>query len=240
MGKIISFGNQKGGVGKSTVTSMVANFIHTKFKDKGVKVLVVDADDLQNTLFKIRMEEMKELEELEESENDESKKPEKIDPYELLRMNSKDLVNNIETLKDEYDYIFIDLPGNLKQEGVIGIYAYVDALFIPTQPSRVDLDSTVDFVQFYDKHIMNKRKEMGFDTVYCIFFNRVLENNKDFKEIYNSRHKFGIPIMDNYLNESIVTFQRQISTINMYNSASRGNYELFVDEMFKIINHGKN
>jgi len=221
MGKIISIGNQKGGVGKSTITSFVANYLHRELKEKDFKVLVIDADDLQNSLYKIRQEELKTF------ENE--------DFYDLIRMDSKDLKNNLEALKNEYNLVFVDLPGNLKQEGIVSAYVYIDVLFIPTQTSKIDIDSTVDFVNFYHKTIYLKRKEQGLQTSYTLFFNRVNEKNKDFKEMYNSRNSLGIPIMDNYICESIPTFQRKVSTVYKYNSATRGEYSDFINEMINVI-----
>lgn len=226
MGKIVAIGNQKGGVGKSTLTSFLANYIHNEFKSKGVRVLVVDADDLQNTLYKVRQEEL--------SLSADPEKEEK-EAYHLIRMDSKDLALNLEALKNSYDIVFVDLPGNLKQEGVIKVYAYVDALFIPTQTSRVDIDSTVDFVRFYRDLILKKRTELGFETTYTLFFNRVKENNKDFKSLYRERANFGIPFMENFIPESIVTFQRRVSTLYTYSSDSKGEFEKFIDEFLTIL-----
>jgi cellulose biosynthesis protein BcsQ len=226
MGKIIAIGNQKGGCGKSTMTSFVANYLYSEFKDKGLKVLVVDADDLQNSLYKVRQEELN----MSEDPDIENK------CYELIRMDSKDLAKNIETLRSEYDLVFVDLPGNLKQEGVISVYAYVDALFIPVESSKLAIDSTVDFIEFYNNLIVKKRNEMGFKTIFTLFFNRVNERNKDFKELYNARESFGVDIMENYIPESIPTFQRRVSTIYKYSSETKGEYSKFIDEFLGFLN----
>ncbi len=225
MGKIVAIGNQKGGVGKSTITSFIANYLHNERKD--FKILVVDADDLQNSLYKIRYEELENAKELDPQAEEKC--------YQLIRMDSKELANNLEVLKEEYDLIFIDLPGNLKQDGVVSVYFFLDVLLIPTQTSKLDLDSTADFLNFYTKTVVSKRESLGFKTKYSLFFNRVNEQNKDFKEIYNNREKLGLPIMENFITESIPTFQRRVSTMYKYESASK-DLKKFIDEFLTFVN----
>lgn len=55
---IILFGNQKGGVGKSTLCALFANYLLKKKKD----VCIIDTDN-QKTLYGIRNEELPAVEE---------------------------------------------------------------------------------------------------------------------------------------------------------------------------------
>ena len=48
MGKVIAFANQKGGVGKSTLTVQAAFYLR---KHRKKKVLVIDIDSQGNTTF---------------------------------------------------------------------------------------------------------------------------------------------------------------------------------------------
>lgn len=52
----ISFSSQKGGVGKSTITMLVASFMHYA---RGLNVAVVDCDYPQCNLEKLRERELK-------------------------------------------------------------------------------------------------------------------------------------------------------------------------------------
>src|ERR1035437_4995002 len=138
-GKVVSIGNQKGGVGKSTITSLVANYLHNNYPD--IKIVVVDADDYQNSLIQIRNAEINDRGQ--DSNFDSSKL------YDLLKIDSDAYPTHDESLRNEYDLIFIDFPGNLKQKGVTTSYHFVDHLFIPTGTSRMDLDSTMEFADIF-------------------------------------------------------------------------------------------
>ena len=142
--KVIVFGNQKGGVGKSTLTSLFANYLHI---DTDEIICVVDADDKQMSLQNTRKKEITE-----------GADDEKL--YNLIQINSIDFPSTYEnSLKGEFDYIFVDLPGNLKQPGVLDTFIYTDYLFIPTSLSSFDLDSMSIFVDLYDD-VIKKRKEI--------------------------------------------------------------------------------
>ncbi len=222
LGKVVAIGNQKGGVGKSTISSLMVNFIHNKYPE--YKVLLVDADDFQKTLFKIREQELIPLSE--EKEFDEEKL------YRIICLNSVDFPKKVKIYRDEYDFIFIDLPGNLKQAGVADSYGNVDHLFIPTQSSKVDIDSTLDFIDFVNQKLIPFREKAGLKTTVYGFFNRVVAKNKDFRELYlASGDAFKVPFLENFIPESAVTFQRYISTVYSYENSSYGGYEEFCNEV---------
>ena len=52
----ISFANQKGGIGKSTLTILVASWLRYV---RGLNVLVVDCDFPQNSIYELREREKK-------------------------------------------------------------------------------------------------------------------------------------------------------------------------------------
>src|SRR5690606_26781727 len=105
MSKVVLIGGQKGGIGKSTMTSFFANFL-TNMAEKNV--LVIDADDLQHTLVRKRA-----------SEINEGLYTEDEAPYKLIPAASDDVPDLIDSMGDMYDIIMVDLPGNLKQSGVV-------------------------------------------------------------------------------------------------------------------------
>lgn len=228
MGKVICMGNQKGGVGKSTMTSFLANYLFEQYKEK--RVIVIDSDDLQNTLYKIREEELDVLEEQGHDRNELIKRY-----YPIVRINSKDLPSQIDALVEEYDYVLIDLPGNLKQEGVVTAYSFVDHLFVPTRPTKVDIDSTIDFFTFFHKNIVPIRNQAELRTTYYMFFNMVKVNTTDFKEAIEERDSMDIPILKAYITDSVPTFQSKVSTLYSYKNSRYGGYDEFFNEVLEII-----
>lgn len=213
-GKIICIGNQKGGVGKSTITSMLANYIQ---KHSNAKVLVVDADDLQQTLSKLRN---KELEVMDQED----------DVYNIESIYAADFESNIKSWKANYDLIFVDVPGNLKHAGVGTIYSNTDFLFIPTSSSTFDISSTLEFISF----VLEVLKPVNKELITYAFFNRVKPQTKDFKELYKSKDRFPIPFLENFVPEH-VNLQREASTVDTYENINSGEYDKFCKEVISIL-----
>ncbi len=137
MGTVIAFANQKGGVGKSTLTVQAAFYFATKKKKK---VLVVDIDSQGNTTESLTQGQPYEgtssaalfepnLEELSIQDT-----PYKIDligseqnSNEGYDIESRDfsVVKNpaihIKALKEEYDYIIVDCPPSLGRKLLGGL-----------------------------------------------------------------------------------------------------------------------
>jgi len=133
---LFSFGNQKGGVGKSTLTALFASYIHYK---TDFSIAVVDADDMQSTLKKWRATDLKNG--LKEE-----------DTYDLFKIASKEFPNLYKTkINGNYDFVALDMPGNLKQEGVITSLIPVNLVISPMNLTQADIDATKAFLQEYEK-----------------------------------------------------------------------------------------
>lgn len=214
-GKVICIGNQKGGVGKSTITSMLANYLH---KHSDVKILVVDADDLQQTLTKLRNTEL----------NGNGEKGRSA--YNIETIYAVDFESNIKSWRANYDLIFVDVPGDLKHAGVGKIYANIDYLFIPTSSSTFDISSTIEFIEF----VNNVFKGFNKNLVAYGFFNKVKPQTVDFKELYRSKDMFSLPFLENFVPDH-VNLQREASTLDTYENANTGEYDKFCKEIISII-----
>lgn len=176
-GKVICFGNFKGGVGKSTLISMVAGYFHAN----GGRVIAVDSDDLQNTLAALHAD--------------------KGTPYPVLQVSPLTLAGLLESLRREYAYIFVDLPRNLAQNGVAATYAQVDYLFIPMCPTSLDVDSTLSYIEFVNK-TLRPAKEGSPIAVYSLF-NRVVSGTREHHMLTERQVEIGVPILQHFLKESV-------------------------------------
>ena len=149
MSRIISFANQKGGVGKTTTCVNMSTFMALM----GKKVLMIDLDPQgnatsnlgfskdgkYNSIYQVMSEEKPVSEAIYETKvKNLSIIPANIDlagvEVELVYMNKREFVvkDIFEQIKDSYDYITIDCPPSL---GLLTINAFTasDAVIIPIQ-----------------------------------------------------------------------------------------------------------
>lgn len=215
--KICSLVNQKGGVGKSTITSLIANYIHF---NTDYKVCVIDADNKQRTLEKVRKKDIELF-----GKDD-------ANLYDILSVDSSNIKEIIESLIFEYDYIFIDLPGNILQKGVIECFFLVEYAFFPTNITFADISSLVDFLNLYKKDIVEKRKKIKLDTHLCGILSKVNPQQIEVKQFINNKEQQIIPFMKNYIPYT-VNLQRNITTAEEY-SSNTYDFEEFCKEFINI------
>lgn len=129
----IIFGNQKGGVGKSTLCIMLANYL-TLVKKK--QVLVIDMD------FQKSINEQRKFDLTKNPERENNK------PYEILVMDTEDYPKYAEQLKKLNDYILIDLPGRLDDESLIPILKDAHYIICPFFYEIKSVLSTLNFSKF--------------------------------------------------------------------------------------------
>ena len=145
MGKVISFSNQKGGSGKTTLSANLA----VLWSNSGYKVAVIDAD-AQNSLT-YWLEARKKYYGADDIG---------ITPYNFDVRNLKE---EIKQIKRKYNFIIIDSPPSITFD-TIQIIKASDRVFVPVQPSPLDLMATVPFINLVKQEKKNP----------IIFLNRVM------------------------------------------------------------------
>ena len=145
MGKVISFSNQKGGSGKTTLSANLA----VLWSNSGYKVAVIDAD-AQNSLT-YWLEARKKY----YGEDDIG-----ITSYNFDVRNLKE---EIKQIKSKYNFIIIDSPPSITFD-TIQIIKASDRVFVPVQPSPLDVMATVPFLNLVKQEKKNP----------IIFLNRVM------------------------------------------------------------------
>ncbi len=156
MGKIVSFSNQKGGVGKTTTCVNMAAYIAST----GKKVLLIDIDPqgnattglgfskstLKKSVYNVLIDDEKVSDNILQTElTGLDVLPSNIDlagaEVELVykRSREKVLKNALEEVRSNYDYIFIDCPPSL---GLLTInsLAASDSIIIPIQSEYYALE----------------------------------------------------------------------------------------------------
>ena len=175
MAKVIAVTNQKGGVGKTTTTVNLSAIL----AEKGYKTIIIDSDPQGNSTSSLGINKKLETSLYDVLIDEDIKIKDtlkKTDIYnleicpsninlagaevELVSLMSREqrLRNQLDTIRDEYDYILIDCPPSL---GLITLNALTaaDSVLIPIQceyfalEGLAQLSSTINLVK---KHL-NKR-----------------------------------------------------------------------------------
>jgi len=135
MNKIIVLGNLKGGVGKSTVSMLLALYLH----EKGYRVRVVDGD-VQHTIAKTRDDELKIHPEYADLES-----------YQIVTVEPTNIDATVNVINDAGDFdgvVIYDTPGNLDADSLIFTYRAANTVIVPYRYDANSLQSTIGYVLY--------------------------------------------------------------------------------------------
>jgi chromosome partitioning protein len=163
----IIFANQKGGVGKTSLSILFANYLVTK----GKKVIVIEMD-IQQSITSTRSREM------ELSENLPPK------PYEVIYTKLSDYPRIAEKLKSTDINIVIDLPGKMDDPQLVPVLKNGDLVVCPFDYDVRSFISTGTFANVIKK--LDSTKDIVFIP------NRIKVMNYELKEeVHNSLKNLG-------------------------------------------------
>jgi chromosome partitioning protein len=164
---ICLFGNQKGGVGKSTLTVLSGNYLSLA---KEWPVTIIDMDYQQSISQKF----------------EKAKVLENKEPYDVLpaTLESFPLLSN-KLIASKEDVILIDLPGKLDDDGLIPVFRSADLVVCPFTYDQFTFESTVLFT------VVLKKVNPKVDIVFIP--NRIKANVKFeiMSEVNEQLAKFG-------------------------------------------------
>ncbi|MCR5077393.1 MAG: ParA family protein [Prevotella sp.] len=146
----IVFANQKGGVGKSTLCILFANYLAWK----GKEVCIIDTD-LQKTILMQRQKDVQLYEGEEEPYNVQDF--DVADPETMQQL--MDSASQVE------GYVLFDSPGNISEDGLAPLFVDADYIICPYEYEDKTLDSTGVFVQ-----VLNALREHNPQMHAQIFF----------------------------------------------------------------------
>jgi len=187
---LIIVGNQKGGVGKTTATALLANFVTLA---KGHNALVLDMDYQQSISQKFERAKILENQE----------------PYEVLAYSLQHFPAMEKTIKENpQDIVLIDLPGKLDDDGLIRVFKAADIAICPFSYDEFSFESTVPFALVLKK--INPQVQVLFVP------NRIKANVKyEIKaEVNEQLNQIGFvtaPIPDRVEFQRITTFQTSVT-----------------------------
>ena len=208
MGRIIAIANQKGGVGKTTTSINLSSCIAAK----GKKVLVVDIDpqgnttsgygieknDLDNTIYELMLGDCS-IEDciIKDVIENISISPSNVNlaaaEIELIGVDKKEYIlkNEIDWVKDRYDYIIIDCPPSLSLL-TVNAMTTADSVLVPIQCEYYALEGLSQLI-----HTVNLVKER---------LNPNLEMEGVVFTMYDSRTNLSAQVVENvksHLNQKV-------------------------------------
>jgi len=154
----IAFSTQKGGVGKTAFTVLMASYLHYV---KGLEIAVIDCDFPQHSIHVMRERDLKMV-----MQDDHYKQMAynqftqlQRKAYAVVASSLEEAIANAEVLIEELvvqpDIIFFDLPGTLNSKGVIKTLANMDYVFSPVSADRVVLESTLKFASVINDNLIS-------------------------------------------------------------------------------------
>lgn len=201
----IAFSSQKGGVGKSTFTTLAASILHYRL---GYNVAVFDADFPQHSLLKMKERDLKMVMENEALKKLAYRQFTTINKkaYEIIQHRADSVLEAANKFIDgspvPIDVVFFDLPGTVNTPGILKALAGMHHIFTPITADRVVMESTLVFTQLLQDVIM-KKGETSIKTI-NLFWNQVDgRESTPLYEVYNTLiNELGLSLMQNQVKNS--------------------------------------
>lgn len=206
----VAFSTQKGGAGKTTLTVLVASYLHFV---KGYNVAVVDCDYPQHSIVEMRERDLKMAmddpyyKRMAYEQVQQLKKK----AYPVIESTPEDAVEKVKELADsDFDIIFFDLPGTVNNAGVVQTLARMDYIFSPIAADRVVMESTLRFVVVLNDTLVTTGKS-NIKGLYLLWNMVDGREKSELYDVYeNVISELGLSVLKTYLPDS-KRFRRELS-----------------------------
>lgn len=201
----ISFSTQKGGVGKSTMTTLIASVLHYRL---GFNVLVIDCDFPQYSLTNMRERDKKTIMHNEYHKKVAMRQFQTINKkaYPIIKCKAENALEKASEYVSQSvvrpDVIFFDLPGTANTKGVLTTLMAMDFIFSPITADRLVVESTLGFTKAFLQ--LPKTVEGNEKQELWLFWNQVDGREKTgIYDAYQSVIKeLNLPIMETRIKDS--------------------------------------
>ncbi|MGC3978467.1 MAG: ParA family protein [Paludibacteraceae bacterium] len=203
--KYVAFSTQKGGAGKTTLTVLVASYLHYV---KNYNVAVIDCDFPQHSIADLRERDFKMVDDDEFYKGMAYEQITRLDGkkfYPVVESSTEEALNDADALceEEEYDFIFFDLPGTLNNKDLIIALANMDYIIAPIAADRFVLESTLNYLIAVRDTIVNPGKSniKGMHLLWNLVDGR---EKSDLYEVYEAVIKdLSFPVMKTFVPNSL-------------------------------------
>jgi chromosome partitioning protein len=175
MTKVIAVLNQKGGCGKTTISTNLTHALSLQ----GYRVLLVDADPQGNAR------------DWQEVNNG--------DLFPVVGLDRETLPKDLAAISATYDYVVIDGAPQIAKLTAAAIKA-ADLVIIPVQPSPYDIWACADTVD-----LIKTRQQVTDGQLKAAFvISRVIKNTKLSKEVNEALSSYSLPVLSSLTTQRVV------------------------------------
>lgn len=167
---IFMVAQSKGGVGKTTIAVHTAIYLH----DRGYRVALIDCDRSASSASWVTEAEPK------------------IKVVHTIE--AKEALSALKRLKEEYDYVVCDSPGD-DNKTIRVLMMLADKIVFPVGPSILELRALVPTISVYKE--AKKHRGGKFDG--AIVCNKIRKNGRTSRTLPDVAQKFGLPVAKNKL-----------------------------------------
>ena len=199
----VAFSTQKGGAGKTTLTVLVASYLHYV---KGYDVVVIDCDFPQHSIAEMRERDLKMAIEDEyykllayEQFTSLGKKA-----YMVVESSPETAIEDAENAIEELnpDFLFFDLPGTINNIDVVRTLSQMDYIIAPISADRVVLESTLQYAITVNDALVTT----GRTDIKGLYFLWNMVDGREKSELYevyeNVIEELGFPILQTFIPDS--------------------------------------
>lgn len=181
----IAISNQKGGVGKSILTTLFSSFLYF---NKEKNVVIIDCDYPQHSIFNMREDDRRIVRQNTDLQMAIARQFETYSKkaYPIIKASPEKALTEAYKIIDESeitpDIIFFDLPGTVNNAGIINLMLNMNYVFIPIIADRRVLQSSLAFIMTVREYMKAFADKINLEGIY-MFWNKV--DRREHTELYD-------------------------------------------------------
>lgn len=199
----VAFSTQKGGAGKTTLTVLMASYLHYV---KGYNVVVVDCDFPQHSIVEMRERDLKMVMEDEHYKRMAYEQFSALGKkaYVIIESSPENAITDAIEVIDETNpnFVFFDLPGTINNADVVKTLSWMDYILAPISADRVVLESTLQYAITINDTLITP----GRATIKGMYLLWNLVDGREKTELYQVYEdvieKLGFPVFKTFLPDS--------------------------------------